>query len=110
MKQFREGLSCSIRSRQTLTTRTGEIARDLIRSLVSVMLSGMILSFILTLQAPAAPPPTAPPPPQPKREISDPGVIATNQRVTPAGVQSVFTDRVFGVRFGARPGEIWVTT
>ena len=35
-------------------------------------------------------------------------IIATEQRVSPAGVQSVFTDRVFGVRFG-KPGEIWVT-
>src|SRR5678809_277841 len=26
----------------------------------------------------------------PRREVSDPGVIATDQRVTPAGVQSVF--------------------
>jgi hypothetical protein len=48
-------------------------------------------------------------PAEPRREIPDPGVIATEQRVTPAGVQSVFTDRVFGVRFGAKPGEIWVT-
>ena len=63
----------------------------------------MVLSFIVLLQVPAQSPP------QPRRDISDPGVIATDQRVTPAGVQSVFTDRVFGVRFGARPGEIWVT-
>ena len=64
----------------------------------------MILSFIVLLQVPAQPQPLAP-----RREITDPGTIATNQRVTPAGVQSVFTDRVFGVRFGAKPGEIWVT-
>src|SRR6266498_3811076 len=62
----------------------------------------MVLSLILLMQA-------TPTPPQPRREIPDPGVIATEQRVTPAGVQSVFTDRVFGVRFGARPGEIWVS-
>jgi YVTN family beta-propeller protein len=49
------------------------------------------------------------PPPQPLREIPDPGTIATNQRVTPAGVQSVFTGRVTGVRFGIRPGEVWAT-
>src|SRR5262245_10247452 len=48
-------------------------------------------------------------PPQPRREVPDPGAIATEQRVTPAAVQSVFSDRVFGVRFGATPGEIWVT-
>src|SRR5439155_149188 len=63
----------------------------------------MILSFIVLLQVPAQPQPLAP-----RREITDPGTIATNQRITPAGVQSVFTDRVFGVRFG-RPGEVWVS-
>ncbi len=52
-------------------------------------------------------PPSLPSPP--RREIPDPGVIATDQRVAPAGLQSVFTGRVTGVRFGARPGEIWVT-
>jgi len=64
--------------------------------------SQLALTFVILLQAPAAPPP-------PRREISDPGTIATTQRVAPAGVQSVFTDRVFGVRFGTRPGEIWVS-
>ncbi len=65
-------------------------------------MSQLALTFVILLQAPAAPPP-------PRREISDPGTIATTQRVAPAGVQSVFTDRVFGVRFGTRPGEIWVS-
>ena len=63
----------------------------------------MIL-FLLLLQVPTQ----QPTPVAPRREIPDPGTIATNQRVTPAGVQSVFTDRVFGVRFG-RPGEVWVS-
>ena len=66
-------------------------------------MSQLALALFVILQTPAAGPP------QPRRDISDPGIIATDQRVTPAGVQSVFTDRVFGVRFGARPGEIWVT-
>src|SRR5260221_7892271 len=35
----------------------------------------------------------------PRREVNDPGVVATGQRVTPAGVQSVFTGRVAGVGF-----------
>src|SRR5437667_8720519 len=73
----------------------------------------MVLSLILLLQVPAQAPQPArspqPAPAAPRREISDPGTIATEQRVTPAGVQSVFTDRVFGVRFGAKSGEIWVT-
>ncbi len=48
------------------------------------------------------------PPKKPVRDVADPGVIATGQRVTPAGVQSVFEGRVGGVKFGAKPGEIWV--
>lgn len=44
----------------------------------------------------------------PTGPVSDPGVIATGQRVTPAGVQTVFEGKVGGVRFGANPGEIWV--
>src|SRR6266851_4324667 len=63
----------------------------------------MLLPLLMLLQAP----PSLPSPP--RREIPDPGVIATDQRVAPAGLQSVFTGRVTGVRFGARPGEIWVT-
>ena len=62
----------------------------------------MILLLLVLQQQPA-------PAPTPGRDVNDPGVIATNQRVTPAGVQSVFTDRVFGVRFGSKAGEIWVT-
>ena len=65
-------------------------------------MSQLALTFVILLQTPANPP-------QPLREIPDPGTIATAQRVTPAGVQSVFTDRVFGVQFASRPGEIWVT-
>ena len=63
-----------------------------------------MLAVVLLLQATPQPPPS-----QPRREVADSGVIATNQQVTPAGVQSVFTDRVFGVRFGAKPGEVWVS-
>jgi DNA-binding beta-propeller fold protein YncE len=43
----------------------------------------------------------------PGRDVRDPGVIATDQRVTPAGVQTVFDGRVTGVRFGS-PSDIWV--
>ena len=49
-----------------------------------------------------------PTPATPQRRLPDPGVIATDQRVTPAGVQSVFEGRVGGVRFGRAPGEVWV--
>jgi DNA-binding beta-propeller fold protein YncE len=46
--------------------------------------------------------------PVPQRVIRDPGFIATGQRVTPAGVQSVFEGKVGGVRFGATTADIWV--
>ncbi len=45
---------------------------------------------------------------QPRRTVPDPGVIATDQRVTPAGVQTVFTGRVAGVRFAGSASRIWV--
>jgi YVTN family beta-propeller protein len=44
----------------------------------------------------------------PKRDVSDPGVIATGQRVTPAGIQTVFEGKVGGVRFGRTSDEVWV--
>lgn len=42
------------------------------------------------------------------RSVRDSGVVATAQRVTPAGVQSVLAGRVAGVRFGANASELWV--
>ena len=47
-------------------------------------------------------------PPAPRRTVPDPGVIASLQKATPAGVQSIFEGRVTGVRFGSAPGELWV--
>jgi YVTN family beta-propeller protein len=35
------------------------------------------------------------------------GVVTTNQKVTPAGAQSVFDGRVHNVSFGARSSEVW---
>lgn len=46
----------------------------------------------------------------PVRAVTDPGVITTRQGITPAGVQSVFDGRVFGVTFGATDDEVWVLT
>src|SRR5580658_2058888 len=43
-----------------------------------------------------------------QRTISDPGVITTRQAITPAGLQSVFNGRVYGVAFGKTPDELWV--
>jgi DNA-binding beta-propeller fold protein YncE len=45
---------------------------------------------------------------QPKRNVSDPGVITTRQAITPAGMQSVFARRAYGVDFGADSSSIWV--
>ena len=47
---------------------------------------------------------------QPARAVTDPGVITTRQAITPAGVQSVFDGRVFGVTFGETDDELWVLT
>src|SRR5690349_307673 len=43
----------------------------------------------------------------PRRDVPDPGVIATDQRITPAGVQTVFDDRVTGVQFSSA-STLWV--
>jgi YVTN family beta-propeller protein len=43
-----------------------------------------------------------------QRDVTDPGVIATGQRITPAGVLSVFDGKVSGVRFGSTSNDIWV--
>jgi YVTN family beta-propeller protein len=64
----------------------------------------MVVGLLLALQANAQPPR----PRAPQRPLADPGVIAVEQRVTPAGVQSVFDGKVGGVRFGKNPGELWV--
>jgi YVTN family beta-propeller protein len=62
----------------------------------------MLCHLLFLLQA------AQPPPKKPVREVPDPGIIATDQRVTPAGVQSVFDGRVGGVKFGKAPGELWL--
>jgi YVTN family beta-propeller protein len=46
--------------------------------------------------------------PKPVRNVTDPGVVVTRQNTTPAGAQSVFEGRVYGVAFGANQEEIWV--
>ena len=47
-------------------------------------------------------------PPQPERSVTGPGVITTRQAITPAGLQSLFQGRVYGVAFGADASEVWV--
>jgi len=43
-----------------------------------------------------------------RRDVADPGVVATGQRINPAGVQSIFDGKVAGVRFGKTSDELWV--
>jgi YVTN family beta-propeller protein len=45
---------------------------------------------------------------RPPRSVTDPGVITTRQAITPAGVQTVFDGKVYGVTFGATGDELWV--
>ena len=45
---------------------------------------------------------------QPARSVTDPGVVTTRQMITPAGVQSVFDGRVYGITFGATAEDVWV--
>jgi hypothetical protein len=63
----------------------------------------MLILLALSLQVRANAAPSIP-----RRAVPDSGVIATDQRVTPAGVQSVFGGRVSGVRFGSTASELWV--
>lgn len=46
----------------------------------------------------------------PVRQVTDPGAIVTRQQIAPAGVQSVFDGRVYGVTFGKNAAEIWALT
>ena len=39
--------------------------------------------------------------PKPLSSVLDPGVITTRQAITPAGIQTVFERRVYGLAFGA---------
>jgi YVTN family beta-propeller protein len=46
----------------------------------------------------------------PVRKVPDPGAITTNQAISPAGVQSVFESRVYGIAFGATSSEVYAAT
>src|ERR1043165_4888501 len=47
-------------------------------------------------------------PARPQRTVADPGVVVSAQRVSPAGLQTVFPGRVAGVRFAKSSDEMWV--
>ena len=46
----------------------------------------------------------------PVNSVVDPGIIPTRQAITPAGLQSVFESRVFGVAFGENGDSIYAAT
>ncbi len=58
----------------------------------------LLIGFACLAQTPEAP----------VRSVTDSGVVTTNQRTTPAGVQSIFQGRVYGVAFGASSAELHV--
>jgi DNA-binding beta-propeller fold protein YncE len=68
----------------------------------------LTLLFVLTLLFPV--PSFSQTGDKPVRAVTDPGVITTRQAITPAGVQTVFDGRVYGVAFGASSNEIWALT
>jgi len=49
-------------------------------------------------------------PDKPSRAVTDPGIVTTRQTITPAGVQSIFDGRIYGVTFGANANEIFALT
>lgn len=49
-------------------------------------------------------------PDKPLRSVTDPGVVTTRQNITPAGVQTVFDGRVYGIAFGESANEIYALT
>ncbi len=45
---------------------------------------------------------------EPLRSVFDPGVVTTRQTITPAGVQSIFNGRVYGITFGTSSDTVYV--
>jgi YVTN family beta-propeller protein len=45
---------------------------------------------------------------QPARGVIDPGVVTTRQLVTPAGVQSIFDGRIYGIAYAEGSENLWV--
>jgi YVTN family beta-propeller protein len=46
----------------------------------------------------------------PVRQVPDPGTITTRQTISPAGAQSVFESRVYGITFGSSSQELYAAT
>jgi len=47
---------------------------------------------------------------QPANSVVDPGIIPSRQLISPAGLQSIFESRVFGVAFGEHGDSIYAAT
>jgi YVTN family beta-propeller protein len=62
-----------------------------------------IVSIIVTISAGFA---VGQAPENPVRAVPDPGIVTTLQTITPAGVQSVFNGRIYGISFGASSSKI----
>jgi len=59
-----------------------------------------LISFLLPLALAAQTLPRA----------AEPGIVTTRQAITPAGAQTVFDSRVYGVTFGKNANEVWALT
>ena len=46
----------------------------------------------------------------PVASVIDPGIIPSRQAITPAGLQSIFESRVYGVAFGENGDSIYAAT
>jgi DNA-binding beta-propeller fold protein YncE len=68
------------------------------------LLQRILLAFAFAL------PVLAQSPDKPLRSVTDPGVVTTRQNITPAGVQTIFDGRVYGLAFGASANEIYALT
>jgi hypothetical protein len=46
----------------------------------------------------------------PANSVVDPGIIPSRQLISPAGLQSIFESRVFGVAFGEHGDSVYAAT
>lgn len=79
-----------------MLARCGKIHRRLIPSIVAILLFSVFAAAQTARQ--------------PARRDSDVAVITTGENIAPAGVQSTFQERAFGVTFGETSDDIWVLT
>src|SRR5918994_1621648 len=73
-----------------------------LRVALTIFLLGLVAQLVVTAHPQSVD--------RPVRAVADPGVVTTRQAITPAGVQSVFDGRVYGVAFGGSTSDLWVLT